>query len=240
MHSALKTPAPENRAEQIAREYEDFAYIVSHDLNAPLRHVREFTSLLIGGRREKLTDEECEYIRFLEKSLDRIDEMQRALLSFSRLNTRAGDVRAVDFNEAVAAAIKDLDDIIKLHFPAIECRKLPTLVAEPQQIRLLFFHLIGNALKFYDSETVKRKVIITAVDQGDVWLFEIKDNGIGIDKKYHREVLRMFRRLEPELYPGIGAGLTIARKISQRHGGELLIESEAGQGTSVFFSIAKL
>lgn len=89
------TEVQNSEAERIAKEYQDFAYIVSHDLNAPLRHVREFTRLLIGARRDSLNEEEKEYVQFLEKSLKRLDHMQNALLTFSRLNTRAGIFRDV-------------------------------------------------------------------------------------------------------------------------------------------------
>lgn len=226
-------------ADQIAREYQDFAYIVSHDLNAPLRHVKEFTRLLIGGRIENLTEEEQEYVRFLEQSLAKLDDMQMALLTFSRLNTHAGEMREVDFNKAVAAAISELGDVINLHQPVIEYDNLPTINAEPRQIELLFLNLVDNALKFHTSDTPKRKVSLTAMDKGENWLFEVKDNGIGIDEKFHNEVFRMFKRLKPDRYPGIGAGLTNARKIVQRHNGDVMIKSEPGAGTSVLFSLPK-
>lgn len=240
MQQAFKNHTPEDRANQIAEEYKDFAYIVSHDLSAPLRHVKEFTKLLIGGCKENLSEEEQEYVEFLEQSLKKLDNMQAALLTFSRLNTRAGPAREIDFNHAVTDALKDLDDLVTLYQPSFECGELPALTAEPRQIKMLFFHLIDNALKFHEPDTSKRKISITASDQDDMWLFEVRDNGIGIDEKYHDEVLRLFRRLNPEKYTGIGAGLTIAHKIVQRHGGEMIIESRPGKGTSVFFSIPEL
>ena len=165
--------------------------------------------------------------------------MQTALLSFSRLNTRAGPTTDVDCNLIVTRALKELDSIIEKHCPAIECGQLPTIKGDSNQLQMLFTHLIENALKFHDKMAGKRKVSITAVEQGDQWLFEIKDNGIGIAKEYHDEVLRLFRRLDPENYSGIGSGLTIANKIVQRHNGEILIESEEGDGTSVFFTLEK-
>ncbi len=229
----------DDRAELIAKEYEDFAYIVSHDLNAPLRHVKEFTRLLVGPRKDNLTEEEQLYISFLEKSLDKLEDMQHALLTFSRLNTRAGPMEKTDFNKSVAMALQELNDVINTYFPALECGDLPTVMAEAKQIQMLFYHLLENALKFHEEDTLKRKIAITATDQGDTWLFEIRDNGIGIAEDYQEQVFRLFRRLNPEHYPGIGAGLTIARKIVQRHGGEILIESEPGKGTGVFFTLPK-
>lgn len=239
MQPLLETHSIEDRANQIVQEYEDFAYIVSHDLNAPLRHVREFTRLLVGNRKGHLTEEEQQYVEFLELSLTKLDDMQRALLTFSRLNTRAGEPVNIDLNETLSKTLKDLATPIQKYQPVIEYKDLPIIVAEPKQIELLFFHLLDNAIKFHDETSPERQILVTAMDQGDTWLFEIKDNGIGIDQKYHEDVFRLFRRLEPEKYPGIGAGLTIAHKIIQRHGGEMLIESVPNQGTSVFFSIEK-
>ena len=230
---------PTSEAQRIASEYEDFAYVVSHDLNAPLRHVREFTRLLVGARNDNLSEEEQDYVEFLENSLKKLDDMQHALLKFSRLNTRAGPKTDIDCNVIVTRALKDLDEQIEKHCPAIECGDLPTVNADANQLQMLFTSLIDNALKFHEPVSGKRKVHISATDQNDSWLFEIKDNGIGIAEDFHDEVLRLFRRLDPENYGGIGAGLTIAHKIVQRHGGELLIESEEGEGTSVFFNIAK-
>lgn len=95
----------------------------------------------------------------------------------------------------------------------------------------------GNALKFHPDEKAMRKLSVAATDQGETWLLEIKDNGIGIDEKYHEDVFRLFKRLEPSKYPG--AGLTLARKIVRQHGGEIWIKSEPGQGTNVPFTLEK-
>ncbi len=231
--------SPGDRADEILKEYEDFVYIVSHDLSAPLRHIKEFTSLLVGARKEMLTEEEQKYVRFLEKSLQRIDGIQRALLTFSRLNTQAGPFQETNFNEAVADALKDLGDVIDMSAPDFKCGTLPVLLAEQKQIRLLFYHLIGNALKFHKPHASVRQVSISAADDGDFWLFEVRDNGIGIDKKYYKDIFRLFRRLEPELYPGTGAGLTIVQRIIERHGGEISVKSTPGSGTAICFSLLK-
>jgi light-regulated signal transduction histidine kinase (bacteriophytochrome) len=229
---------PAINAEQLAKEHEDFAYIVSHDLNAPLRHVKEFTRLLIGSRQDNLTEEEREYVGFLEKSLQKLDEMQGALLAFSRLNTRAGPLKEVDLSLAVPAALKEQKDL-RESGPVLECGKLPVIMAEPRQIQMVFQNLISNALKFHEDDTSGKQAYVGAEDKGDVWMFEVRDNGIGIAQEHHEEIFRLFRRLEPDRYTGIGAGLTIARKITRRHGGEMSVQSRKGYGTSIFFSIAK-
>ncbi|MCC7305668.1 MAG: GHKL domain-containing protein [Alphaproteobacteria bacterium] len=238
-HSYKHPLSGEDKAAIVAREYEDFAYIVSHDLSAPLRHVKEFTQLLVESRASPASQEEKEYIAYIQKSLERLDRMQQALLAFSRINTRALPFREMDCNQVVSSVLQELQDRIKEHPASIEQGLLPLVMAEPKQIHVLFFNLIDNALKFHEPGTGTRTIHISAMDQNDVWLFEIKDNGIGIEEKYYEEIFRLFRRLHTDKYPGIGAGLTIARKIVHRHGGEILIESEPGKGTSVFFSLPK-
>lgn len=236
---SFRHPITEDRADIIAREYEDFAYIVSHDLSAPLRHIKEFTHLLIGSREENLNDEEREYISYLKKSLQKLDEMQIALLSFSRLNTRAGEKRKIDMTIAVNGALQDLEEEIDTYRPEFSCDPLPALTVEPQQIQLLFYHLISNALKFHPNALSKRVISIKAIEHPDVWCFEVKDNGIGLDSQYHDEMFRLFRKLEPDRYPGIGIGLTIARKIVQHHNGDIYIDSQLGKGTNVICALPK-
>jgi len=235
--NALRTSSANSRADAILKEYETFAYVVSHDLSAPLRHVKEFTRLLIGGKRDELSEEEREYINYLERSLEKLETMQEALLSFSRVKTHAGPLKHVDCNEAVAQALEELDHMVVELAPAFECIKLPTLMAEPNQIIVLFRNLIENAFKFHRLGTDKRKVSISADKEDGHWVFKIEDNGIGIDERNHENALTMFRRLEPNAYDGIGAGLTIAHKIVQEHGGEMSIESEPGKGTAVYFTL---
>lgn len=230
---------PSHDAARITKEYEDFAYIVSHDLNAPLRHIKEFTRLLIGSTRDNLDDEEKSYVQFLEKSLERIDVMQQALLTFSRLDTHAQPLRDIDCNMVVENVLEELVDIWKRYKPVFQCDDLPIIMADPRQMHVLFSNLIENALKFHEDDNTKREISITVKEEDSSYLFQIKDNGIGIDPKNHEEVFRLFRRLNPEKYDGVGVGLSIARKIVRRHGGDIYIESNVEEGSRIFFSIAK-
>lgn len=230
---------PEDRAEFIAREYEDFVYIVSHDLAAPLRHIKEFTRLLVGAHGD-LNDEEKQYVDFLECSLQKLDEMQRNLLVFSRLNTRGGSFKETDCNEVVAAVLRSLDEVLEIYDPVIQCQNLPVIFADPQQMALLFTALIDNAIKFHEKNTFERKVFIEAEEQDDFWQFCVRDNGIGVASEFHKEIFRFFRRLHPHVYGGAGAGLAVAQKIVYRHGGKIFIESVPGQGSSIFFTLKKL
>lgn len=237
--SKVSKTSKDTEIERLEKEYQDFAYIVSHDLRAPLRHVKEFTNLLIGSRESSLSAEEKEYLYFLNKSLEKIDDMQKALLSFSRLNTRAEQREYVDLNQVFDSVLLELGleqmpDNIK-----IEKDDLPVVLAEKKQMHLLFFSLIDNALKFHGEETTLKRVNISVKDEEGVWVFEISDNGIGIDPKFHDLIFRFFQRLEPNRYPGIGAGLSISKKIVELHGGEILIESSLNKGTQVCFFLPK-
>lgn len=228
---------PEDFAEQISREYQDFAYIVSHDLNAPLRHVREFTRLLIGTRQSAVSEEEQQYIEFLEKSLNKLDDMQRALLAFSRLNTHQQDAEEINCRGIVQKVLEDMAGDIQKLDAHIECGDLPVIRGQQEQIRMLFSALLDNALKFHvPYQPIKISIAADRKEHG--WLFQIRDNGIGISEAHLEEVFRMFRRLDPEKYPGTGAGLTIARKIVQNHGGQIFISSNPGAGASVYFSLS--
>ncbi len=235
----IRQDSHQDTLESVAKEYEEFAYIVSHDLNAPLRHVREFTRLLIGCQQDNLTEEEQEYVRFLEQSLSKLDDMQEALLVFSRLNTQARPKEKTDMNRLVQDVVSDMKQSFEKYDVDLNVSNLPFLNVDGRQVKVLFTHLLDNALKFHKSDEVKRRVSICAVEQGDVWLFELKDNGIGISDKYSTSVFRLFKRLEPDKYSGIGAGLTLAQKIVHWHKGEILIQSEPSVGTSIFFSLGK-
>lgn len=237
MHNATESSLHTTSATQIAREYEDFAYIVSHDLNAPLRHIKEFTRLLIGARGDDLNDDEREYVNFLETSLTRIDDMQTALLTFSRIDTRAGVERETDLNVTIQEVMDELKPVIQHYNARVEYDTLPVIKADPQQMRLLFYYLIDNAIKFHEKDSRDRFVGITSKKSDGSWLLGVQDNGIGIAENHCSEIFRLFRRLNPEKFDGTGAGLTMARKIVHRHNGSMHVESEPGKGTIVFFTL---
>lgn len=236
---AQQNSAAQENINPILKEYEDFAYIVSHDLNAPLRHVKEFTKLLLEARTEPPNQEEQDYINYIEKSLDKLNTMQDTLLEFSRLGTRAHEFQKADLNDLLHAAISALGDEIKEHDTQITYDTMPELTIEPVQIQLVFYHLISNALKFHAPDAPLRKIHIGAYEGKTDWSFTVMDNGIGIHEKNYSEIFKLFRRLQPDAYAGNGAGLTFAQKIVRQHQGEMRIRSQEGEGTTILFSIAK-
>lgn len=226
-------------ARRISREYEEFAYIVSHDLSAPIRHIKQFTGLLLDARQDQVSAEEEDYARFLYNALDQIDSMQEALLEFSRLNTRPEAIKDTDCSAAVQQALTALSDDINRIDTTITYEGLPVLQAQPGKINRLFYLLLDNALKFHKKDEMSRVITITAAERGEHWHFDIQDNGIGIPEAHYDDVLRMFRRLHPNSYDGVGAGLSLAQKIVHNHGGQLSLRAGAGAGTCVMFSLAK-
>lgn len=232
-----KKPAGDpDKAKVISKEFEDFAYIVSHDLNAPLRHIREFTRLLIESHPEAANADQQEYIDFLEMSLDKICKMQEALLVFSRLNTQAGEMKPSDCNLLVSSALNYLEADIKRSGAQVNVYDMPVVNGDTKQLQALFTNLIDNAIKFHQPEQGST-VTITAGRDKDEHVFKISDTGIGIAPEYYDEIFRFFRRLNVSRFSGVGAGLPICKKIVQRHNGNIWIESALGRGTSVFFTL---
>lgn len=220
------------------KELEDFTYIVSHDLNAPLRHIKSFSSLLVKKLDDKITDQEREYVRHLENSVLKIEIMLEALLTYSRLSTQTEDYSPFDCNQLVQDVISSFQDPIEETQAKITVSGLPeNLNADQKQIKLLFMHLLDNALKFRKPGTPP-DIKISAEQKDDHWLFCIKDNGIGIPEKQYESVFTMFKRLNPDDgLSGIGAGLTMAKKTMDLHGGGIWVEAQGNDGTALFFTI---
>jgi light-regulated signal transduction histidine kinase (bacteriophytochrome) len=220
------------------KELEEFTYIVSHDLNAPLRHIKTFGNLLVQALGDKVTGEEKEYLYYLEQSVHKTEEMMAALLAYSRLNSHAGEYSAFDCHElfmgVVAACQRDIDAV----GARIDASSLPQMMcADKAQMQLLFYHLLDNALKFR-RDGIAPEIEISTIEEDGHWVFSFKDNGCGIAFENTDKAFSMFGRLHTnDEFSGIGAGLAIVKKIVERHGGEVFIESEADKGCVVSFSL---
>lgn len=210
------------------KELEEFSYIVSHDLNAPLRHIKAFSSLLKGEAEGKLSDQEQEYLDHIETSVIRAQGLLAALLEYSRLNTHTEDRTDFDITAAIQKAISRLEDRIQTQGADISIDVEPKTVTavEPQIVRV-FEALIDNALKFQESgATPVIKILSFQADGHDA--YAVVDNGIGIPENQHENVFRMFKCLTPKDYEGIGSGLAIAKKIIDDHGGAIWFEPSDG------------
>ncbi|MGE5410653.1 MAG: sensor histidine kinase [Clostridiales bacterium] len=218
------------------RELDQFTHIVSHDLQEPLRVVSQFTRLLVDKNKGKLTSQSEEYASFILDGITRMNLLLVDLLKYARLTSMANPFEETDLNKVVSDVLHDLTLQINDNNTEIIVNPLPTIMADPIQMRQLFQNLIGNAIKFNSERNSWIK--ISAQKRNNEWLFSVSDNGIGIDPQFSERIFLIFQRLnEREKYDGSGIGLTICKKITERHGGHIWVESELGKGSTFYFSI---
>jgi PAS domain S-box-containing protein len=229
----------ENKAEELSRsnrELEQFAYVASHDLQEPLRTVSSYVQLLANRYKGKLDKEADEFIEFAVDGSNRMRQLINSLLEYSRIN-RAKPFEKVDIQAIIEEVLMDLSEQIKISKADIKYSNLPVVQGDPVLIGQVFLNLIGNALKFRSAKPPE--IRISAERRNGNYLFSVKDNGIGIDKEYWEKIFVIFQRLNNrEQYPGTGIGLSICKKIVEKHGGKMWVESEPGKG-SVFYLILK-
>ncbi|OHB49401.1 MAG: hypothetical protein A2Y10_19415 [Planctomycetes bacterium GWF2_41_51] len=221
------------------KDLEAFAYVASHDLREPLRAISGFIGLLGMKYGDKLDEKGKGYINFASEGVMRMDGLLSCLLEYSRIHTRGGVQEPTEVKTAFDAAIANLNASIKEAKAVITCDELPIVRADSRQLSQLFQNLIHNAVKFRNSK--KPKVHIGCKKQEDSWLFSVKDNGIGIEQKDYDRIFKIFQRIHTDKqYPGHGIGLSICRKIVERHGGQIWVESENGKGTTFYFTLNAL
>lgn len=219
-------------------ELEQFAYIASHDLQEPLRMVASYVQLLERRYKDKLDEDALEFISYAVDGAHRMQGLIHDLLLYSRVGTKGKDFEDVDTNEILSRVIRDLQIMVQEKEATIESDSLPGIKADGRQIGQLFQNLIANAMKFCKDK--KPVIQIKAVEKGSQVIFSVKDNGIGIDPEFHERIFMIFQRLHKrDEYEGTGIGLAVCKKIVERHGGRIWIESEAGQGATFNFSINK-
>jgi PAS domain S-box-containing protein len=226
--------------EELARsnaELQQFAYVASHDLQEPLRMVASFSQLLGNRYRDHLGQDADEFIGFIVDGANRMQRLINDLLSYSRVGTRGKPFQLIDFSVILGQVLVNLGPLIEENGAIITNGDLPVLMADETQISQLFQNLISNAIKFRSAE---RPVIhITARKEPDEWVFSVCDNGIGISPEYHERIFVIFQRLHArEEYQGTGIGLAICKRIVERHGGRIWVESEQGKGSKFFFTIS--
>jgi len=217
-------------------DLEQFAYIASHDLQEPLRMVASYTDLLAQRYRGQLDERADKYMHYITDGAKRMQRLVTDLLTYSRVGSQGVHMKPVGAAGIVEHVLRALGPLIRETGATIEVGALPMVMADEVQLMQLLQNLIGNAIKFR-SERPPR-VSIEVVECDDRWQFSIRDNGIGIDLRFAERIFQMFQRLhEKERYEGSGIGLSIAKRIVERHGGRIWLESTVGEGTTFFFTL---
>ncbi|MEI8202713.1 MAG: PAS domain S-box protein [Bacteroidota bacterium] len=220
------------------QELEQFAYVASHDLQEPLRMVSSYTQLLSKRYSDKLDSDAQEFIAYAVSGATRMQTLINDLLDYSRLNTRKKAMLPADCHSVLGKVRINLATMIEERKALITCDELPRVVADETQLIQLFQNLISNGIKYNHSETLH--IHISASEEKNEWIFSIKDNGIGMEKEFHERIFRMFQRLHSKNeYSGTGIGLAICKRIVERHGGRIWLESELGKGSVFYFTLAK-
>jgi PAS domain S-box-containing protein len=232
----------ENQLEQSKREFEEFIHVASHDLREPLRKISSFGALLQESLEDRLDDDQRENLDFMIDGAERLQSMINDLLAYSRITTRAKPFQPVDLNQVIdnlrhfelASAFEETKGEVLIPNPLL------VVYGDPSQIHQLLQNLIANSLKFHRDDMPPRISISSQPTRNNMVRISVQDNGIGIDPKYHEQVFVMFKRLHSlTLYKGTGIGLAVCKKIVQRHGGEIKVESIPQDGTVIWFTLPR-
>ena len=217
-------------------ELEQFAYVISHDLQEPLRMVSSYTQLLAKRYQGKLDADADEFISYAVDGAKRMQTLLHDLLDYSRVGTRGRPFGLVNCEHVVEQAMANLKIAIEESGASVSYDVLPTVMGDEGQLVQLFQNLIGNAIKFHREEPPQ--VHVSAQRRNSMVTFTVKDNGIGISPQHSQSIFEIFRRLHTrEEYPGTGMGLAICKKIVERHGGQISVKSQPGEGSTFHFSV---
>jgi PAS domain S-box-containing protein len=219
-------------------ELEQFAYVASHDLQEPLRMVSSYTQLVMKRYGERLDGDAREFMAYVVDGAARMKQLIEDLLAYSRVGTKGKEFKPVPLENALKRAITNLRAAIEESGAEITHDALPTVDADEVQLAQLFQNLMGNALKFRGAE--KPHLRISCSEKDNEFEIRVQDNGIGIEPQYFERIFMLFQRLHTKGdYPGTGIGLAICKKVVERHGGRIWVESEPGRGSSFNFTLPK-
>ncbi len=227
-------------AMNLQRSNEDlkrFAHVSSHDLQEPLRSIVSFSQLLERRYKGQLGEDADEYIDFIVEGGIRMQALIQDLLAYSRVNTTRQDLRPTDTEDVLGAVERSLDVQLREAMARITHDPMPVVLADPLQLEQVFSNLVSNAIKFRRPDRPS-EIRISAERVNGFWQFAVADNGIGIEPEYLDQIFVIFQRLHTkDRYPGTGIGLAIVKRIIDRHGGTVRVESTPGQGSTFFFTL---
>ena len=221
------------------QELEQFAYVASHDLQEPLRKIASFCNLLESRYAEQLDERANVYLHYIVDGAMRMQALVNDLLLYSRVTTRGMEFALTDTNDVLQEALANLDVAVAESNACVTHDPLPTAYGDTKQLARLFQNLIGNAIKYRGE--APPEVHVSVLKKGDEWVFSVRDNGIGIAPEYAERIFVIFQRLHTrEEYGGTGIGLSVCKKIVERHGGRIWVESEEGCGATFYFSLPQV
>lgn len=229
-----------NNADEFAQELQQLLYVISHDLAAPIRHVREFSKLLLASVETK-TDDQQEYAQFVERALVILEQKLDAITALSRVATSAEPPTRVELNAVIETASSAVFEATASSPHVLRIAPgLPAVHARHSQLQTLLQALLSNAVIHHGADT-ELIIDVSATESYGTVSLRVSDNGPGIAPKHHTSVFELFRQLNPAKHPdGIGAGLTLARRIAQHHGGDITIAGETNQqgaGTTLIITL---
>ena len=231
----------ERRTEDLARsnaDLEQFAFVASHDLQTPLRHITSYAQLLSRRYRGRLDSDADDFIDFIVGGTKRMSVMIPELLNYARVSTMTSEVGPVDLRRIIDATLIELGPTIEASGATVNVGTLPIILGEEHLVQSLFRNLIENAL-IYRHPDRPPAIEISAEAAGDgFWRLAVRDNGIGIEPIYFEKIFIIFQRLDPHSYPdGTGIGLALCRRLVHRFGGTIWLESTPDKGTTFFFTL---
>jgi len=237
---AEQTSRIQAQADELRRSnhaLEQFAYVISHDLQEPLRMVAAYTELLRESYRGKLGDDADKYIDFASGGARRMQQLINALLDYSRVTTRGKALAELSLDDVVDEALLNLQLTIQESAADVRRESLPQVLGDRAQLVRLVQNLVGNAIKFREEGRAPRVTIRATVANGVADL-TVSDDGIGIEPRHHERIFDVFRRIHPKRFEGTGIGLPICRRIAERHGGSIRVDSALGRGSTFHVTLA--
>jgi light-regulated signal transduction histidine kinase (bacteriophytochrome) len=225
-----------DKLKSVEQEFKDFAYIISHDLKAPLRAIKALTDWLAADYADKFDDDGKEQLKLLISRINRMHNLLEGVLQYSRIGRVTEEKVQIDLNQLVPEIIESLAPPANIHI-TVE-NQLPVIAAEPTRIQQVIQNLFSNAVRFMDKPEGCIKIGCT--EENGCWKFSVSDNGPGIEEQHFERIFKIFQTLQPkDQVESTGVGLTIAKKIVELYGGRIWLTSKVGQGTTFFFTLPR-
>lgn len=219
------------------KDFQQFEYAVSHDLQEPLRMIEGFGSLLYKKFQGRINQEETEYFNFIKDATFRARKMIEGLLQISRISTKTRSFSDINLNDMIVEVSEMLSYQIQETKATLEYKNLPVIKADADDIRQLLFHLIDNAIKFHKPKVPPQVVISGSINEKEI-KFEVRDNGIGFDIHFLDKIFVIFQKLHASSkYEGLGIGLAISKKIVEQYDGRIEVASKEGEGTAFLVTV---